>query len=662
MFFRMLKNDLKAKKGLNLIVFIFMIAAAALVFVGTVQLYAVITGSSYTDRMCKAYNSYFYVKEENEEKARGVMDQHPMVNDYTVSRACIINNTLINFDHYEELEDANFFNKRYLVVKQPREADLVYDIHDRPFYVKDGTVVLPRSIGEYAGASTGDKVRITTDYGNTYEFTIANFYKEVTNSRMRIILSDADYEVLSQEYLNHAVCLEVNAKDAEYETLTDITIALRENGVTASWFSRNGMSNDDMMLFILSVFVLVCSLFMILIIFMTIRFTMLSAIRDEEKEIGTMRAIGVDNLSFRWLFSAKYIGFAVFGGILGIVAGFFLSDAFLNTFSSNLLFPPSGVKLVVGIISVSALALIMILFCLLVMRKISKISVINAIHGEAGGERFGKSSYLFLHKRKKIGVPLFLSLSDILKGFKRYFFLVAGYAIGVSVLLLVFNIAGSVINVRFAKYFGINRMDFYLSFNRQMTREYDNRELQEGKDFWELINEDLEKNDIPAHAELYQYTIFKLIVDGQELEYDVRFESNENEKFQFTKGSRVPALANEVAITEYTAKQHGIGIGDVITVDMCEEDEEGNLIVVRKELVVTGFLLEAEMNTRSALMGSEYHDGYHAGHGWSSLVIDEGGEKNLDRIRDIYGEYYVLDEIEGILYFMSDYAGLFDIL
>ena len=99
MFFRMLKNDLKAKKGLNLIVFIFMIAAAALVFVGTVQLYAVITGSSYTDRMCKAYNSYFYVKEENEEKARGVMDQHPMVNDYTVSRACVINNTLIDFDH-----------------------------------------------------------------------------------------------------------------------------------------------------------------------------------------------------------------------------------------------------------------------------------------------------------------------------------------------------------------------------------------------------------------------------------------------------------------------------------------------------------------------------------------------------------------------------------
>ncbi|MBR3056820.1 MAG: hypothetical protein IKG93_02520 [Clostridiales bacterium] len=238
----------------------------------------------------------------------------------------------------------------------------------------------------------------------------------------------------------------------------------------------------------------------------------------------------------------------------------------------------------------------------------------------------------------------------------------AGYAIGVSVLLLVFNIAGSVINVRFAKYYGINRMDFYLSFNRQMTREYDNRELQEGKDFWELINEDLEKNDIPAHAELYQYTMFKLIVDGQELEYDVRFESNENEKFQFTKGSRVPVLANEVAITEYTAKQHGIGIGDVITVDMCEEDEEGNLIVVRKELVVTGFLLEAEMNTRSALMGSEYHDGYHAGHGWSSLVIDEGGEKTLDRIRDLYGEEYVLDEREGILDFMSEYAGLFDIL
>ena len=118
MFFRMLKNDLKAKKGLNLIVFIFMIAAAALVFVGTVQLYAVITGSSYTDRMCKAYNSYFYVKEENEEKARAVMDQHPMVNNYTVSYGCTINNTMIDFNQYDELEDSNFFNNRYLIVKR----------------------------------------------------------------------------------------------------------------------------------------------------------------------------------------------------------------------------------------------------------------------------------------------------------------------------------------------------------------------------------------------------------------------------------------------------------------------------------------------------------------------------------------------------------------
>ena len=662
MFFRMLKNDLKTKKGLNLILFIFMIAASALVFVGTVQLYSVITGSSYTDRMCKACNSYFYTQKKNEEKAREVLDGHPLVKDYTISYGSSVNAALIDFDNYEELEDDYFFSRMHVIVKQPRESDLVYDINDKPFYVEDGTIVLPRKIAEHAGASIGDKVRITTHYGNTYEFTIANFYKEVTYARMRYIISDADYEVLSKELLNQVICMEVNTVDAEYATLEAIQYDLMEEGVPASWVSRNGLSDDEMMIYILAAFILVCSLFMIFIIFMTIRFTMLSAIRDEEKEIGTMRAIGVDSISFRWLFAAKYIGFAIFGGILGLVAGYFLSSAFLNVFSSNMLFPPMGAKLIIGLLSVSGLALIMILFCLLVMRKISKISIINAIHGEAGGERFGKSSFLFLHKRKKMGLSLFLSISDILKGFKRYFFLVVGYTLGVAIILLVFNIAGSVINIRFAKYFGINRMDFYLDFNRDMMREYGERELQEGKTFWELINEDFEANDIPAHVELCNYTSMKLLVDDQEFEYYVRFKSNENDKFQYTKGSRVPVLENEVAITDYTAKQHGIKIGDVITVDIIEEDEEGAPATVRKELVVTGFLKEAEMYERIALMGSEYHDGYGGDISYTSFIIDEGGEKTLDRIRDLYGKEHVLDERGALLDFMSEYAGLFDIL
>ena len=50
MFFKMLKNDLKYKKGLNIIIFIFIVIASVLVFVGSVQIYSTLSKDRTTER------------------------------------------------------------------------------------------------------------------------------------------------------------------------------------------------------------------------------------------------------------------------------------------------------------------------------------------------------------------------------------------------------------------------------------------------------------------------------------------------------------------------------------------------------------------------------------------------------------------------------------
>ena len=54
MFFKMLKSDLKRKKGLNVILFIFITIASVLVFVGAVEIFSTLTADSITDEYCKA--------------------------------------------------------------------------------------------------------------------------------------------------------------------------------------------------------------------------------------------------------------------------------------------------------------------------------------------------------------------------------------------------------------------------------------------------------------------------------------------------------------------------------------------------------------------------------------------------------------------------------
>ena len=54
MFFKMLKNDLKMKKGLNLILFIFIVIASILMYVSASQLYIQITGEERTVKSCNS--------------------------------------------------------------------------------------------------------------------------------------------------------------------------------------------------------------------------------------------------------------------------------------------------------------------------------------------------------------------------------------------------------------------------------------------------------------------------------------------------------------------------------------------------------------------------------------------------------------------------------
>ena len=60
MFFKMLKNDLKAHKGLNIILFIFIVCSSVISVVATNLMYSVFTGRSNTDRIANVANVYMY--------------------------------------------------------------------------------------------------------------------------------------------------------------------------------------------------------------------------------------------------------------------------------------------------------------------------------------------------------------------------------------------------------------------------------------------------------------------------------------------------------------------------------------------------------------------------------------------------------------------------
>ena len=148
------------------------------------------------------------------------------------------------------------------------------------------------------------------------------------------------------------------------------------------------MTNEAMVALIIGVFMILMGVSLIVLIFMCIRFSLRATIKREEREIGTMKAIGVDSLSYRSLFIVKYIAFAIAGGIIGIFAGTFICRYMIRSFISNTLNPQPEALLILGVITTVIFIALMVLFSYMALRRMKKISVMDTIHGENRGERF----------------------------------------------------------------------------------------------------------------------------------------------------------------------------------------------------------------------------------------------------------------------------------
>ncbi|MBO7394951.1 MAG: ABC transporter permease [Ruminococcus sp.] len=674
MFFKMLKSDLKRKKGLNVILFVFIAVASILVFAGSVQIFSNFTRDKTAKKLCRSSDTMLWTADvgENSEystkTAEEFLDSEENVIDHSSSVMTILNDDTIDYPDFEEMNSYIIQSKIQCIVTLPLEHDCVYDLKDEPFSVPNGCIAVPIDISLNTGVKKGDLIRFTTDTGYTYELEVCCIFKDnLDNGLRRFIVSDADYEVLSkdsvQKYISHSVRL----KNASQEKKIELENKLEKKEVDLLTITHNdAFDNDHVILQVISVFIILISVFLIAIIFMTIRFTMIADLKSEEKEIGMMKALGVDSLRFRWLFAAKYIAFAIVGGIFGIAAGLPVAGMLVNMFGPDCILPERYEMITIGVLAVAAIITMMIVFSLLVMRRINRISVIDAIHGENHGERFGKGFPMYLHRRKKMPIPLFLALNDILGRFKRYIFLIIAYSLGAAILLLVFNLRNTIINPNYTRYWLIHDYDFELLLTEELSDKISAERERTGESFYGVINNMFADEGIPAHYDI-MYRGTAVLDRGENSHYfTLLWKKGEPEKFEYRKGGTVPKLANEAAMSAYTANKLGIKTGDVIKFRLREKNEDHTgRRWNEKEIVITALIDYLEDGDSVLIMGSEYEDGYKAGRWRAGAVIDAPEKEKpavLKQMRDIYGEQNILDGRHAVMNDVGNFDRLFFLL
>ncbi|MBR3573643.1 MAG: FtsX-like permease family protein, partial [Lachnospiraceae bacterium] len=433
----MLKKDLKEKAVLNIVLCIFMIIAATLVVMSAGFIYTFIAGIDDTYEKCNTSDIIFTVDKSisDEEGQRQViadiLGEYPEISVISISERIILRTARLEFDGVDRREVTNLYDNIFMMSPVSNDQNIPYDRDSRRFTLTDGCVAIPEIMAHNAGTSVGDRIRLTTDMGNIYEFTVSHIFKDPSSSMInKILFSDGDLERLEDEFTCrtdlYEICLEnpfSNLSDLRkwgWE-LNDTLLALHDDGrisgrVDNVTTGKGNLSTDEALIsLIVSIFMMLMGISLIILIFMSISFSLQATIKREEREIGTMKAIGVDSLSYRSLFIVKYIAFACVGGIVGVMAGIPLGKYVVGMFVVNTLSPDNRIILLLGVAGSLVFILLMTAFAFISLRRMNRISVMDTIHGENRGERFSRIPGLFLHRRKKISVPVFLALQDIIR-------------------------------------------------------------------------------------------------------------------------------------------------------------------------------------------------------------------------------------------------------
>ncbi|MGL4346387.1 MAG: ABC transporter permease, partial [Cellulosilyticaceae bacterium] len=328
MFFRMLKNDLRRKKMMNITLFLFILFASIISSICMAQIYQATWGLENTlnrtqtaDYTLMAYQRMKDCDAINERIVRWV-EGTDYITSYSHEWMVKASYTQVDFVGIED-ERYPALSTSYYIGKLPTTHNLVFDRGtNQPFTLANGTIAISNGVADASGVGIGDTVRIRTDLGHTYEFTIATIFKDVlfpmgTESvNKRLFVSEENFRQILSETPIPWNFYNFSTPDRT-RLIADFSEA--SGGYLNQWIDRSEVIYSFIFQNILVIITLILSLFLLVIILLTLRFTLQSSLLEDTKEIGMMRAIGIAPRRFKLLYIAKYSFLAVAGTGIGCV-------------------------------------------------------------------------------------------------------------------------------------------------------------------------------------------------------------------------------------------------------------------------------------------------------------------------------------------------------
>ena len=570
MFLRILKNDLKRKKTMNVILLLFVILCSAFAAASVNNIIAVSGGIEHYFEKAGLADYFIISKQPRGGATDKIIAECSYVDDFKQEDCIFATSEALKTPKGKLMEFSNVL----LVNDISRMQINIFDENNDPITsVEEGKVWITGGVPRRENVKVGD--RFTFSLGDTEtEFEVAGFGKDaLLGSDMmanpRLLMNPKDFEKLLSDQkisgydLGQTIYIKSDDTNKLESALSDIDSALFSG-------SRSLIKTTYMMNMLVAVIVLVISVGLILVAFIAMRFTIRFTISEEFHEIGVMKAIGIKNASVRSLYIVKYLGIAVVGAFIGYFASLPFGSMMLESVSENMVLG-SDHSVLIGILSCLAVVGLMLLFSYTSTRKVNKLSPIDAVRNGQTGERFRKRSILRLGK-SRLGSTGFMAVNDVLSEPRHYSLLTAVFTVCISMVMILAVTADTLDSDSMLYLLSVTKSDaYYFDSTKVMEVMSGAKTIKESE---EEIEDLLAQQGMPARVFLEE--MYSLPVASKEGHFTVRFmkcDDTDAADYVYTEGYP-PSKEDEIAITIQVAEKLNVQTGDHITITIAEEPRE----------------------------------------------------------------------------------------
>lgn len=558
---RILLKDLTRNKVITITLFIFILLASMLVSSAT-SIIIELTDSM-TSLFQKSHAPHYvqmYSGKLNQEKIDKFSAKTPYVKNQQTTELLNINGANIFLGNRGENQANSVLENSF--TKQNDKFDFLLDMDNQIMQIQDGEIGVPVYYMKQCNLKIGDTIKIIN--GSFFmEFTIKDFIRDAQMNpslvtSKRFLISDNDWDTLKatmgeSEYLIEFLLNDIN-KISEFETLYQST-KLPQTGtsITYSTYKLLNALSDGIVIAI----VILISILLITISILCLRFTLITTIEEDYREIGVMKAIGIQNSNIQKLYLIKYVLISSFASFLGYILSLFIGPFFTKNIYIYMGTVDKDISsILIPFISSVLVFVAIVFFCKLILKRFKKISAVNALRNNYSINSVIHGYSLQLYKTKTTNANIFLGLNEVVRKFTVYGFLCFVYMICIFLMIVPLNFLNTIQSPEFITYMGAGKSDIRI-------------DLSQTKQTQHLFNSMLQKINVDNDVEKYESfttSSYKIKNKNGKVE-NMKIENGNFKTFPLTyvKGS-APTKENEIALSVINANELEKSIGDNLSI------------------------------------------------------------------------------------------------